>query len=253
MSCNSPNSKAGAEQRDHLYATPLGDIADFSFNESVAAVFPDMLRRSIPGYELVVAETGRLSRRFVTPGSHCYDLGCSTGATSMAIRACVNDARLFAIDNSPAMTEKFLERLAVESGSHSCPINVLCEDITKTNIDNASFVALNFTLQFVPPEERSLLIKTIYDGMLPGGALVLSEKVIQEDKQLETLFVEHYHAFKRANGYSELEINQKRKALENVLKPDTLSVHCERLVEAGFRGIEVWFRYFNFISLIALK
>ena len=89
--------------------------------------------------------------------------------------------------------------------------------------------------------------------MLPGSAVILSEKVVQEDEKLETLFVEHYHAFKRANGYSELEIDQKRKALENVLIPDTLTAHRERLAQAGFRSREVWFRYFNFISLIALK
>jgi tRNA (cmo5U34)-methyltransferase len=132
-------------------------------------------------------------------------------------------------------------------------LDVLCEDIEKSEISNASLVVINFTLQFLSPESRLSLLKKVYEGMLPGGALILSEKIVFEDKAENQQQIEWYHNMKRSNGYSDLEISQKRAALENVMIPDTLEQHQSRLKEAGFSQSYQWFQSFNFISLVALK
>jgi len=112
---------------------------------------------------------------------------------------------------------------------------------------------LNFTLQFIDRDLRDTVVQAIYDGLRPGGIMVLSEKVCFEDEHLDQLNIDLHHNFKRARGYSELEIAQKRTALENVLLPETLSQHKQRISRAGFSSCDVWFQCFNFASLIALK
>jgi tRNA (cmo5U34)-methyltransferase len=132
------------------------------------------------------------------------------------------------------------------------PVEIVQSDIRAVRIERASVVVLNFTLQFLPPEERLPLLTRIRSGLLPGGALILSEKLAFADPRQQALHVEMHHAFKQAQGYSALEISQKRTALEKVLIPETLEQHKQRLCQAGFASSEVWFQYFNFASLIAL-
>ncbi|MDH5219059.1 MAG: carboxy-S-adenosyl-L-methionine synthase CmoA, partial [Gammaproteobacteria bacterium] len=133
------------------------------------------------------------------------------------------------------------------------PVELICDDIRNVQIENASMVVLNFTLQFLPVDDRLTLLKSIYQGMLPGGILVLSEKICYEDESKQELLTNLHHAFKRAQGYSDLEISQKRSALENVLIPESVPTHLDRLLQAGFEQRHVWFQSFNFISLVAIK
>lgn len=239
--------------RDTIYSEPLGEPAAFAFDESVVSVFPDMIKRSVPGYTTIIAMTGLLAGRFARPGTHCYDLGCSLGASSLAMRQHVRgqDCRIIGVDNSPAMIERC--RSIIETDSHEQPVDLVCSDIEDVPIENASVVVLNFTLQFIPVERRAELINRIYAGLGPGGILVLSEKVLFADPHLNQLNIDLHHEFKRANGYSDLEIAQKRQALENVLVPETLDAHRRRLSAAGFSSCDVWFQCFNFASLVALR
>jgi tRNA (cmo5U34)-methyltransferase len=197
---------------------------------------------------------GVLAARYCTPGSNVYDLGCSLGGASLAMAHQIahRDYRLLAIDNSTAMTDR-LQALLQEPASATLPVEVLCEDICDSKIENASVVVLNFTLQFIPREQRDGIIQRIYAGLRPGGIMVLSEKVTFEDPHLDALNIDLHHEFKRANGYSDLEIAGKRNAIENVLLRDTLSEHKQRIRDAGFGSCDVWFQCFNFASLIALK
>lgn len=236
---------------DRLFAQPLAEIAGFRFDQRVATVFPDMIRRSVPGYETIVAMTATLAERYAQPGTRCYDLGCSLGASTLALRSGLGDrdCTIVAADNAPAMIDRCREILAADQGS--APIELHCADIRSLAIDKASLVVLNFTLQFVPPAERGALIQRIRAGLVPGGVLVLSEKIAFADAALDQLMTELHHAFKRANGYSELEIAQKRTALETVLLPETLDTHRRRLRDAGFSAADVWFQCFNFASLLA--
>jgi tRNA (cmo5U34)-methyltransferase len=235
------------------YADPIAAPGPFSFDDSVARVFPDMIKRSVPGYTTIVSMTGLLAGRFATPGSRLYDLGCSLGASSLAMRQNIHhqDCRIVAVDNSPAMLARC--RSIIDTDTHHTPVELLCADLQDVPIEQASVVVLNFTLQFIPRELRDHVIRQIYRGLQPGGVMVLSEKVTFEDPHLDELNIELHHQFKRANGYSDLEIARKRSALENVLLPETLNCHKQRIAEAGFSSCDVWFQCFNFASLIALK
>ena len=241
------------DSRDTIYADPLHDSKLFTFDDSVARVFPDMIRRSVPGYPTIVAMSGLLAGRYALPGSNLYDLGCSLGASTLAMRQNVRhpDCRIVAVDNSPAMLARC--RSVVATDTRDVPVTLLCADLLDVSIDNASVVVLNFTLQFIARERRDELLAAICAGLRPGGIMVLSEKVIFADPQLDALNTELHHQFKRANGYSDLEIARKRSALENVLLPETLQQHKQRIVSAGFSSCDVWFQCFNFASIIALK
>lgn len=241
------------EYRDSLYADPLSEPGRFAFDDNVARVFPDMIKRSVPGYATIVSMTGLLAGKYAIAGSNLYDLGCSLGASTLAMRQNLRQprCRIISVDNSTAMLERC--QTVIDTDTHETPITLACADLQDVTIENASVVVLNFTLQFVPREARDAVIARIFRGLLPGGIMVLSEKVTFEDPHLDALNIELHHQFKRANGYSELEVARKRSALENVLLPETLSRHKQRMADAGFQSCDVWFQCFNFASLIALK
>ena len=239
--------------RDEIYLETLDELAQFAFDDSVASVFPDMIKRSVPGYTTIIAMTGLLAEKYALAGSKLYDLGCSLGASSLSMRQQVKqqDCQLIAIDNSTAMLERC--QTIINTDVHELPVSMLCADIADVAIDDASVVVLNFTLQFIALELRDQVIQRIYDGLRPGGIMILSEKVSFEDSHLDELNIDLHHQFKRANGYSDLEIAQKREALEDFLLPETLRQHKQRISDAGFGSCDVWFQCFNFASLVAIK
>lgn len=236
--------------RDTIYADALGNVASFRFDDAVASVFPDMIQRSVPGYSNIIAMTGLIAGRHAVNHSRCYDLGCSLGASTLAMwsQLQTRPVTFVAVDNSEAMLARCRTLLPAEAG-----IELVCDALQDVVIDNASVVVLNFTLQFVPLAERASVIQGIYDGLLPGGALVLSEKICSDNPVMQALMTELHHDFKKANGYSDLEVSQKRTALDNVLVPETLAAHETRLQQAGFINSGVWFQCFNFMSLVAIK
>jgi tRNA (cmo5U34)-methyltransferase len=242
-----------SDSTDRLYAEPLSAVEIFTFDEAVVRVFPDMIERSVPGYATLVGMIGLLARELLRPRSRCYDLGCSLGAVSYAVAQAAQDAdvEIVAVDNAPAMIEQLDRRLRSEPPG--LPVRTLCTDILDVDIEEASLVVLNLTLQFIAPEQRLGLLRKIHAGLLPGGALILSEKTAfdaaREQQRIDGL----QQAFKRARGYSELEISQKRAALERVLIPDTVAAHRRRLKQAGFGDCVQWFQCLNFVSLLAWK
>jgi tRNA (cmo5U34)-methyltransferase len=238
--------------RDQLYSKPLGQISGFEFDQRVVDVFPDMIQRSVPGYESIIAMTGTLASQCVIPGSNCYDLGCSLGASTLSIcREIPDSCQVIAVDNSEPMLNAFGRILDAQPEKHQ--IRLKLADIRDVAIENASLVVLNFTLQFVPLEERLGLLKTIYDGMVKGGLLMVSEKIKIENPRLNEIFIDAHHEFKRRQGYSDLEIAQKRSAIENVLIPETVAEHEQRFKTAGFTSSSIWFQCLNFCSMIAVK
>lgn len=239
--------------KDTLYAQPHNQVDSFTFDEQVARVFPDMIKRSVPGYSHIIAMIGILADQYAQPNSNLYDLGCSLGAASLAMRHRVQapGVRIKAVDSSQDMLDRARDFLDTEDAP--VPVDTLCADITTLSIENASFVVLNFTLQFIPLERRQQTLARIHDGMLPGAALILSEKLSFDDPDQNRLLSKHHHDFKRANGYSDLEISQKRQAIENVLIPETADTHWNRLKAVGFSQVSLWFQSFNFASMIAIK
>lgn len=240
---------------DRLFTTPLTQVPDFTFNEDVVRVFPDMIKRSVPGYPTIVENTGVLAAQFAQANSTLYDLGCSLGAVTQAMRRHVSHSgcKVTAVDNSAAMVQRCREHLNAQDAMFQelLPVEVLEADILKLPLEPTSLVALNFTLQFIAPEQRLALLQKIHKALLPGGALILSEKLRFNDPAEHDLLNDLHLAFKRANGYSELEISQKRRAIEKVMLPDSLEEHRERLYSAGFSQVVVWFQCINFASLIA--
>jgi tRNA (cmo5U34)-methyltransferase len=241
---------------DRIFKTENGS-EPFRFNEAVARVFPDMLRRSIPGYAASIEAIGSLAARYVRPGTTCYDLGCSLGAATIAMRHGIAEpcCRVVAVDCSSAMIERCREVVAEDDrlNGPETQVDVVESDIRDMTFANASMVVLNYTLQFVDPGGREELLERIHAGLNEGGILVLSEKVVDEDPQLEQLFVDLHHEHKRRHHYSALEVARKRAALENVLVPESVTAHRARLERVGFSHSAVWLRYFNFVSIIAFR
>jgi tRNA (cmo5U34)-methyltransferase len=249
----SRHNSSNLPPEDRLYATPREAITQFVFDESVASVFEDMIGRSVPGYSTLLSMFPVLSRYFIKPHTLCYDLGCSLGASTLAMQQGIEqpDVGIIAIDNSAAMVAK-CQQLMQQHAADS-DIRVQQADICDVEISNASMVVMNFTLQFIDESVRTELIAKICQGINKGGVFVLSEKIKHEDPAQEERMVSLHHAFKKANGYSELEISQKRSALENVLRPETTGQHLQRLKTAGFSECFVWFQSFNFVSILAIK
>ncbi|TMP77757.1 carboxy-S-adenosyl-L-methionine synthase CmoA [Pseudoalteromonas phenolica] len=238
--------------KDSIYANQV-EVKDFSFDANVVEVFPDMIQRSVPGYATIVSTMGKLAGQYAQSNSNLYDLGCSLGAVTLSMRRNIEkeNCRIVAIDNSEPMVERC--KLHLKGFKSDVPVEVNLADINDINLENASVVAMNFTLQFIPPEQRRALLEKIYNSLKPGGVLLLSEKFRGENEQVDNLLVDLHHDFKRHNGYSELEISQKRTAIENVMRTDLLSTHLTRLSDIGFSQTQVWYQCFNFCSMVAIK
>jgi tRNA (cmo5U34)-methyltransferase len=241
------------KSRDQLFAQPRDMIVDFVFDENVVRVFPDMIRRSVPGYESIIMLLGLFAREYAQANTQLYDLGCSTGAATLALRRRLAQpgCRIIAVDNSAPMVAACQQNIDKDTGL--APVEVLCADIQELTVHNASVIVLNFTLQFIAPPQRPAFLQKLSAGLNPGGVLLLAEKICFTDP-VDQHFQESLQlAFKKANGYSDLEISQKRTALEKILIPESIERHRARLLQCGFAQVHVWFSAFNFVALAAIK
>lgn len=246
-------AEASDQSRDRLFSMPMQRVGDFAFDEQVVRVFPDMIARSVPGYASMLSMIEQLTARFVRPGTNIYDLGCSLGAgTRLIRRQAPQNCVIHAVDMSGAMLERLRSILATDD-SAGCPVELHEADLRGLEMHFASFVVLNLTLQFIPPEQRQDVLQNVCRGLIPGGALLLSEKVCFDDSAQQRLLTDLHHDFKRAHGYSDLEIAQKRTAIENCLIPETMETHLRRLRDVGFSVVVPWFQCFSFISILAVK
>jgi len=238
---------------DKVFNEEIKKASDFKFGTTVANVFDDMVNRSVPYYGEMQRMIAELAADHAQEGSYVYDLGCSTGTTMIGMNTLVPESIEFiGVDDSPEMLQKCDAKLK-EIGFKR-PYQLVNADLNKNvEIENASVVVLCLTLQFVRPIHRERLVKTIYDGLKPNGVLILIEKILAEESSFNRDFIKYYYDMKRRNHYSEMEISQKREALENVLVPYKLSEDNLLLREAGFAHVEVFFKWYNFAGLIAVK
>ncbi len=238
--------------QDTIFSSPLSEIVDFVFDEKVVDVFPDMINRSVPGYSTIINIIGILAQKHTKPNTRLYDLGCSLGAASLSMRhrLTVDGCEIIAVDNAEAMIER-LDKIILRDNSKT-PVKTRHADIQNIDISNASVVVMNFTLQFIALAEREDILTKIYTGLNKGSCFIFSEKLAfpEEENKLQ---IELHHIFKKANGYSELEIAQKRSALENVLIPETKEKHIQRLKKIGFTQVIPVFQCFNFATFLAIK
>lgn len=236
---------------DNVFGKPQRFVDQFSFNDTVANVFSDMISRSVPGYELTLEMLGVISRHYSQADTYCYDIGSSLGASTFALaKGAVNGCQIVGIDNSEAMHNRANALLLDTDFSN---LSYLLADAQGVDYQTASVISSNFTLQFIPMKDRAALLNKIYQALVPDGVFVLSEKIDFENPKHSNTQIDLYHDFKLGRGYSQLEVAQKRTALENVLIPETLEAHKQRLLEIGFRDVMPWFQCFNFCSLIAFK
>ena len=241
--------------KDRVFAAPQPQIADFNFGEGTAAVFDDMLDRSVPFYSEIQRMVGELAADYATDGSHIYDLGCSTCNTFMTIAPRLPDdvnVRFIGIDASEPMLDQAREKLTDTGFPY--PFELQRADLNDgLVIENASVVLMVLTLQFVRPLYRNQIIAEIYRGLNKNGCLILVEKVLGESSTFNRLFITHYYEKKKRAGYSELEISQKREALENVLVPYRYEENKKLLQQEGFDQVDIFFKWYNFSAIIAQK
>ena len=236
--------------RDNLF-NKQSDIADFRFDQDVVKVFDDMVRRSVPGYDSMIQMIGLIARMYGQDNTNYYDLGSSTGAItlSIALNNKSNNNQFFAIDNSKEMVEQCEKNLHNKVDN----LQAICDDINQVKINSASIVVLNLTLQFIDVNLRSNLIKKIYDGLESGGILIISEKIHFDDAVTQNQITKLHMDFKKENGYSELEIANKRQAIEKVLITETKEQHLNRLRDCGFVETSCFFQCLNFVSFLSVK
>ena len=239
--------------RDELFARKQ-DSHDFRFNAETARVFDDMVNRSVPYYDEIQRMVCELAGSFAAPGTNLYDIGCATGNTLIQLQQRLADknVRIIGIDNSDEM----LSRAQVKIQHHCADsgirlVNANLHELP--HLDNASVVIMLLTLQFVRPLYREKLVHAICSSLNQNGCLILVEKVTGSCTMLNRLFIEYYYHYKRRMGYSELEIAQKREALENVLIPYHHEENLKLLQDAGFAQVEEFFRWYNFSGVIAIK
>jgi tRNA (cmo5U34)-methyltransferase len=240
-------------KKDRLFRVKKEKNEPFSFNQTVADVFDDMLLRSVPLYAESITHQAELCAVFYQDNSLIYDLGCSNGNLGLKIIDRMKDRRfgMIAVDSSLPMINTYARRL--EKNENQDCVKLVCGCLEDIRIKNASVVLINLTLQFIEPENRLAVLSEIYEGLKSQGVVILTEKIVHNTSLINELQNHFYKQFKMKNGYSELEISQKREALEQVLRPDTLETHINRLKQVGFNTIDIWLKWFNFVSLIAIK
>ena len=232
---------------DKVFTKPIKK--QFEFDEEVAAVFDDMLQRSVPFYKESLKITEFFALKQLANGGIMYDLGCSTASLLLNIhRKLESDASLIGLDNSEAM----LEQARKKCEAYGAKVEVENADILEYEYKEADVFVSNYTLQFIRPLVREELVKKIATSLKKGGVFIFSEKVISHHPKLNKDLIECYD-FKKEQGYSEYEIMQKREALENVLVPYSEEENIKMALNNGFSHCEVVFRWANFATFIAIK
>ncbi len=239
--------------KDEIFKDNVPAVADFVFGEKIASVFDDMLERSIPFYQEIQRMIVEMAVDFAVEGTNVYDLGCSTGTTLINIGENISrKVKFIGIDSSQDMLARCKQTLSKRrfAGEYE----LICSDLNHgVAVENASVVLMVLTLQFIRPLKRDKVISDIVRGLNENGCLILVEKVLGEDSLFNRLFIKYYYDMKKRNGYSELEISQKREALENVLIPYKLLENRELLLKEGFRYCDVFFKWYNFCGMVAVK
>ena len=240
-------------QTDNIFKVRQERSSDFKFDASVVDVFDDMVVRSVPFYLEFQRMITEISRDFSVPGTSLYDLGCSTGTTMLSLNKVLDTSvRFVGIDNSTEMLEVCKHNFLKENFSREFELQY--RDLNRPfEVKNASVVVLCLTLQFIRPVYRFRLLQSIYEQLNPGACLIMVEKILAEEPNFNKVMIKYYYDFKRRNSYDDMEISQKREALENVLIPYKLSENIEMLMEARFNSIETFFKWYNFAGMVAFK
>jgi tRNA (cmo5U34)-methyltransferase len=239
--------------KDILFSERRDEVRDFDFGKDTAVVFDDMLGRSVPYYGEMQRMIAEISADYAIDGSQIYDLGCATCNAFFELdRTVPKNVRLVGVDFSNEMLDQAREKLSQRGFQRD--YQLICADLNdEIEIYDASVVIMNLTLQFIRPVRRDRIMRKIATGMTPGGCLLVVEKVLSKDSKINRSFIKYYYDFKQRNGYSQMEIAQKREALENILIPYRLEDNYELFLNSGFSACDVFFKWYNFCGIIAVK
>ncbi len=235
---------------DTIFTQPISK--QFEFDADVAAVFDDMLSRSVPFYKESQSLSARFCLNALSDGGRVVDLGCSTASLLLEIERGIkpnSDIELIGIDNSAAMIAHAHKKLE----AYNSRITLVEGDILEYPFGVTQAIICNYTLQFIRPMVREKLVQKIYDSLEVGGVFIFSEKVLSENGTLNKQLIDCYYDYKKVQGYSEYEIVQKREALENVLIPYTVEENKAMVKQCGFSSCDVLFQWANFATFIACK
>jgi len=232
--------------KDQVFNKPIEK--QFEFDEEVASVFDDMLNRSVPFYKENLNLQIEILHNFLNENDKVIDLGSSTGTFLIELSK-RKKLKLIGLDSSKAM----INRSVNKARAFGADVEFINGDFMEYDLHGAKAIIANYTVQFIRPLKREKLISKIYNSLEKDGVFLMSEKLITENKKLNKIMIDIYYDYKKKMGYSEFEIAQKREALENVLIPYTMQENIEMLKNAGFKDIEVIFRWNNFASFIAFK
>ena len=239
--------------RDNIFKTETGH--HFTFDAKVAAVFDDMVERSVPFYTEVQRMVIELAVRFLDAEGVVYDIGCSTGTTLAALAGMVDlnrNIRFVGLEPAASMRDQAMCKFAMVPAPERLTVLLKAiEDMDR--LEDARVITMLYTLQFIRPMQRLDILKKCHDPLQPGGCIILAEKIIAESSGLRDVFIECYHSYKKRAHYSELEIARKREALENVLIPFTTAENVSLLRRAGFTSVEPFFQWYNFAAYVAVK
>lgn len=233
---------------DHVIPT-----GKWSFDAEVATVFDDMLRRSIPQYDMMRQLVFDIGCEFVRPFSHIIDLGCSRGdAMAPFIEKYRESVHYIGIDTSEPMLAVARERF--EKWSKDGVVTIKNVDLRHGYPPYPATLTLAIlTIQFTPLEYRLQILDKIYQNLAPGGAFIMVEKLMGTSAALDSCFTDLYLRIKQNNGYSQEEIVRKKMALEGVLVPLPANVNEDFLSRVGFKQIDCFWRWLNFAGWVAVK
>ena len=242
-----------AAVHDRVYAERRLRIEDFDFGRDTAEVFDDMLDRSVPHYRIIQEMVTELACDFAQPKTAIVDLGCSTATSIVALDRLLPrdlDVRFIGVDSSEEMLAKARAKIAAREVRR--PVELVCADLNSSlPLEGVSVALLVLTLQFVRPLQRERLLHDVRRGLVDGGCLIMVEKVLGDTPLFNRLWIDHYYKMKERNGYTQLEIAQKREALENVLIPYRLDENRELLARCGFSQADTFFKWYNFCGIVA--
>ena len=225
--------------------------ASWNFGGETPHSFQVHVQRSIPFYEAGHVLICQLSDFFVKSDSVCYELGTSLGDLSAKLaghhQIAKPDVRWIALDSEPDMI-----RHARCTYGH-LPIEFVVEDICEVEYQKSDFIVAYYTLQFVHPRYRQLLINRLYESLHWGGALLMFEKVRGPDARFQDILSTLYTDFKLNNHYSAEEIFAKTKSLKGVLEPFSTQGNLDLLTRAGFKDMMTVMKYLCFEGFLAIK
>lgn len=225
------------------------DNSNWKFNKEVVDVFDSHVRKSVPMYDDFHKTIIDISEWFVEEGSNIYDIGTSRGEALRNIAKHHKSKQLncIGIDESKDMIDKARE--------DSDGIMFINADVTSNDVslNNASFITSILTMQFISQRKRKNLIKKIYDGLNDGGGFILVEKVIGNNARFDEMFIELYHDFKLEKGLSTEEVFAKSRAIRGAMKPNTNKENINILEEVGFKDVDIFFKWCNFVGYVCIK